>query len=681
MTRIDDPYNRPKKATGTSGSVMRLLLAFSIAMMMAAPVAGHGLPDRGADSDQQAIAWVADSALDPAPATTAPGFVPFVGRDNDAHGISYAPTPTTMYAAPGQQIVFWCPEARTFGDLPPLPLGVSDDPVVYGCPIRVYDTTYSFGNTEIAINHADHNQVAFFTLHGTPGNRNAPSDNSRTGRTHTAFTSFDQGLTWEDQPTEPGQYGGGFGDWSSGAMDSYGNVYSAYTWHLPCGSECFTSSIGMFKGPTTSERGGVMASYGRGVYVDGRDEGNFITRAHIINLPSYVPPLNTTDNKTAEPSTEDENGEEALDWDNATEERMVMVWHERAYDWTNSSTRMSAWIDAAWSHTGTENEWTRLNDTQLIGPCRDASNPVHYKDKVYVACVVERGYNARQRALVGDVDIWSINVYNGKTTFESTTRVDGGRPLLASNDRGYMAMVSYKKIASNETMQRLDITAAFGWYGHNWETLGNFGADLRRDAGGPRVPILDADVTGLALTEDEGTAVIVYKEWIDDPQAPEGIDPEDPLAHINNRLTDYNKYIVTFNQCTYPIAGAKMELGQGVDSYNAQAYVNNPAIFNDKQDGLVATRDAEGNEMVYFAVNDYGSMQYGAMFASGVSQFCALYTAPPGLPAAAIPQAIGLSQANNFLVGSAVAVPAAMMVFYLLAMRKRAPSYVAAEDK
>lgn len=617
----------------------------------------------------------------------APGADPHALLTDHAHPdhivVTTAPNPTPVYGPGGtQDIAFVCAEGNQILGLP-LPSATGDDPVVHGCPIRVYDTGYSFGNPSVAVNVNDHSEAAFFSLHGAP-TQGGPKDTSRTGLTHVTFTSDSQGLDWQDQPTDYPEGGGGFGDFASGAIDSDGNLYSAFVWNFPRGQNDFDGVLGLYKGPTTREFGGMTDAYDFGAYIDGRDPGNRISTAHAIRLPSFTPPPPPAANQSAQaPTTEDENGEVAAgDAQNATDERIVVLWHEIAADYRNATSGKSAWIDAAWTDTSGHNRWTRLNKTQLIGPCREMSNPAYYEDKIYVLCVVDRGYQERPRARVGDVDVWTIDPYTGNTSVVERTGLTGGRPLLAANEDGYMVAMSYMKdIRDDGTFEDLQINAAFGWYGKNWERLGaDLGPTLRRIGGGPNVPLIDADLTALTLTTDEPTAIFVYKEWHDDPQDVTQL-PEDPAAIINDRLTDYNKFVFTFNSCNFPIAGAKMELGTAVDSNNADAYSENPAVFNDIQDGLYTVREDGGGELTYFAVNDYGAMQFGAVVVGGTTQVCFVTPPPPVIPPLAAPQALTIASPYATAVGAAVAVPAVAMIAYLLTTKKRVPSYVAAEDR
>lgn len=637
---------------------------------------------RGATTDAQAIEDLTGFDLRPRPHVDAP----YDAEHHHASGLQVERAPGPTYGPGGtRDMEFICPSGPEVAGIPLPASGGGDDPVVMGCPLRVYDTGWSFGNPDLVVHPEDHRQAAFFALHGSAA-RDGPSERSRGGLAHTTFTTDQQGIDWQDQPLDFPD-GNGFGEYASGAMDSAGNVYAGFLWNLPSGVEDWEPVIGLYKGPTVHERGGMSDAYDYGRYILARDAMNTIREAHVIQLPSYAPlkDINATANETAPPAGEDGVGEAAYDMENATEERIVAVWHESAYDWSNSTTGLSGWIDAAWTHTGSKNEWTRLNRTEVIGPCSHGSDPAYFEDKVYVACTVDRGYADRGRARVGDVDLWSIDVFTGETELVDFTGIrGGGEPLLAINEEGYMTLIVQRDhVAEDGTYLNLEAEAAFSWYGRNWQALGDLGRGLRQMGGAENIPLLDADITALTLTTDDQTAMLVYKEWHDDPQEPQ-IDENDPdpRAFIGNHLTDYNKYVVSYNACDFPIAAAHMELGTGVDQNNAQSYQEEPGMFNDVQDGLFTVREP-GNDMelTYFAINDYGAVQFGAIQVFSASGIC--FNPPPLLttPPVPVPQALTLTSPFTAAAGAALAAPAAAMVIYLLTVKKRVAAFATAEDE
>ncbi len=595
------------------------------------------------------------------------------GAPADDGGIRMTPAPPWRpLAAPGDNggFTFRC-------ESPGLQEGYqisNDDMVVYSCPIRIYDNDYHFGSPKIAVNPSDSREAVFFALHGTPAETGS-AEQSRTGLTHVAFTTATRGLMWEDQPTDPGYPdGSSMGDFASGALDSEGNVYAAYLWHRPLGGDDWDATIGLFKGGTTRDEKSVIRSYGNPFFIDGREIGNQILAAHVAYVAEPIPVNYTAEaNETAAPSEEEDFGEEAIEIERG--DFVVATWHERAFDWRNSTTGKSGWIDAAWTNSSVRNHWLRLDDSELIGPCFDASNAVAWNGKVYVACVVDKGYKARTRAHVGDVDIWSIDPATGTTKHLGFTGLNGPNVRMAANADGYMAVLTTKVVEE----QQVDVEAAFGWYGRQWTVTGNIGPALHQMTGGR--DIVSAHVTAAELTVDQKVLYIVYKEW-NGPMDPESL--PDPAMIVDGqppRLNDYRKVIVAMSQCTFPLAATAMELGSGVDPSNYQAYMDNPEGFNDVQDGLQYVREPTGEELVYFAIADYGTMQFGAIVSAAQGDVCPVPTPLLSIPPPPVPQALSAGTPAAMYVGAAVGAASLAMIGYLLAARRRAPTLVTAEDR
>jgi hypothetical protein len=614
-------------------------------------------------------------------------------------GVQAVPlTPSAAAPGPTPPLQFRCPPTSLPESTPDPQTG---DKTTYGCPFRVYDGAngvpcipncppgsgqgqgYPLGNPQIAVNPSNEAEAVFTALHDQPA-PNGPTPRSRGGLTHTAFTTADQGLNWEDQPT---QYGGSssgvayLGESSSVTMDPQGNMYLAYLWVLPNGNATtgYGGAIGLFKAGTAHDRGSVSASYSNQKTIASRTSHNIIPRVDIVYVAPYRAPQASVANGTLAPATDAEVGQEAVVV-NHTRERVVTMWFEKAADYRNSTTGMPGWIDAAITDTSSRNSWQRLEKRQLIGPCRAASNPVAWNGLVYVACQVERGYTARSRARIGDIDIWALDPLTGNTTLVSATGLRGGRPLLATTPDGYMALLSI----TQRPDKVLDAMEAFGWYGRGWTVKGNIGPELHRMGGG--VPLNDAAITGIAVTQREKTVAIVYMEWAQRPNnapaqpPPTAPDPANPTAAYPP-LTDFRKYVVTYNECAFPLAASKLQLGTSLDPTNMDAYVKKPGTYDDFQDGLVAYREPNGEDVFYFAVNDYGAMQYGAIVTQGASAFCPVTPPLFSTAPAAIPQALATGSTASVTVGAVVGVAAVAMVTYLLTVKRRVAHFAAAEDK
>ncbi len=575
--------------------------------------------------------------------------------------------------------------------------GTSQDRTVYGCPFRVYDAMYHFGNPQIAVNPLDEREMAFFALHGDPAS-NGPTPRSRANLTHTAFTTSDQGLTWLDQPTAYGGSGAGYlGESASGAMDSAGNLYAMFLWSQPGGDaeSGYPGIIGLYKAATTHDGASLSQQYTTGHYIRSRGPTDIIANAYLVDVLPRVPEpplLNytlTANGTVPPPATQDQIGQEAAPV-NRSLERVAVVWFEKAMDYRNSTTGFAGWIDAAVTKVSGRNDWARLesqrNRTKLIGPCMDASNPVAWNGLVYVVCEVDNGYAHRTRARVGDLDLWSIDPLTGNTTFVANTGLQGGHPILAVTSDGYFALLSTTKAVGRAVSH---IEGAFGWYGTQWFTpQSDLGPALHHLAGDRDT--FDVNVNALAITQREKTIGLVYMEWqrnrtaaAPDPSQPaQPVDPQNPVpASATPHLTDYQKFIVTINECSFPqpIAASVMQLGSGVDPQNLDAYQTSPRIFDDSQDGLVAIHEPNGEDVFTFAVNDYGAMQVGSVVAAAASIPCQLPIPPANLPPPALASALALPNPAVLITGSIVGVGAAAMVTYLLTVKRRVAHFALAE--
>lgn len=623
------------------------------------------------------------------------------GRMLVSHALTPVPLDTgyrNAAAAPAQ-LQFACAEGTPQDSLQQFMDPSDPDRTVYGCPIRVYDSDYHFGNPQIAIDPDDPNAMAFVALHGNPA-PNGPTPRSRNDLTHTAFTTGNQGLSWTDQPN---QYGGGgnglafLGESASIATDSRGNNYILYLWSLPNGNVTtgYQGLIGLYKAGHSSEQNSASSSYTSGHYIRSRSPTNIIADAYVVSVPPRVPPppfanFTLTENGTVPaPANATQIGQEANPV-NRSEERVAAVWFEKAVDYRNSTTGYAGWIDATVGTVNDKNDWKRLdarfNSSQLIGPCMDASNPVAWDGRVYVACVVDNGYSHRSRARIGDIDIWALDPLTGNTTYVSTTGLRGGHPILAATPDGYFAMLTTLK--QNGTLPAR-IQGAFGYYATKWEaTSSDMGPELHRLLGG--FDTFDLNVNALAITPTEKTIAIVYMEWqqgraaqMTDPnQPPPTVDPQNP-APPSPQLFDYQKMIVSFNQCTFPqaIAASVLQLGTGIDVQNYEAYTIQASLFDDTQDGLIAHKDAIGEDVLTFAVNDYGAMQVGSILAAPASTACQLPIPPANLPPPPLATALGLPNPAVTAIGSVLGLAAISMVTYLLTVKRRVAHFAVAEAK
>ncbi|MES2155507.1 MAG: hypothetical protein V4510_10265 [bacterium] len=618
----------------------------------------------------------------------------------DADGNALAPAKCnqgTPSSGAGGPLQFCCP--TTLAPLGTSTEGIQGDRYDYtDCPFRIYDTaggvtangraatTYRFGNPQITVNRNDEREVAFCSLHGNA--IDGPTPRTRvSSQAQTTFTSHDQGITWEDQPPigTPG-----LGESASCTMDGDGNVYLGYLYSRDNGNATtgYGSALWLLKAGATRDQGSVNQAYGGGYELQGRTPMNPIQALNVVDIPPYEPPAPPANATYGPPANSTDIGKAAVSTATGPE-RVGAVWFERcteyarnvnASDACQTSRGMPGWIDAAFTTTAPDDSWDRLENRQLIGPCMDASNPVAWDGQVYVACEVERGYSARSRARIGEIDIWRIDPATGNTTLVESTHMIGGHPLLAATKDGYMVMVTTKHIGPIGA----EVHAAFGWYGTHWTDLGvDMGPQLHRLAGS--VNVRDAAVTALSISQRERTSILEYMEWqhvtnvsnLPSPIPPDPTNPQPPSVAIK----DFTKILTTFNACNPTIGAARMELGTKVDADNLDAYSEQPSIFDDSQDGLQSYTETTGEDLFYFAVNDYGAMQYGTVVTQGANTICITTPPLPSPPILASPQALTVGNPAIGPVGAMVGVTAVAGVLYLVTARRRAQYLAVAEAK
>lgn len=580
-------------------------------------------------------------------------------------------------------VTFWCPG---LDGTPALNEGTNTMTIRSTCPYRIADDADLLGSPQIAVNPDDPNSMAFFSLHGG-GSTEGPTPRSRdpspegltsvTGLSHTTFTSQDHGRSWHDNPWGTD----GFGEHAAGTMDNDGNLYISALWSKRLGEGRFNYVIKLYK-----EQDGryTIATYQPSKTFSNRADGNTISDANIVFLSAPRPePVNATDNATQNATAPAGQGDvgnstsgESYGVNNSAEDRVMAVWFEKALDWRNSTTGKSSWIDAAWTDTTPKDNWTRLADDQLIGPCMAASNPVAFNGKAYVACVADAGYTGRSRAHIGDIDVWSIDPKTGKTRLEENTRLVGGQPHMASREDGYMAIATVAVLEE----RNVDAQVAFGWYGQHWSDKQNAGSQLHSLMGNHKVR--EARVTSMALTQEKNSLFLTYMERIDT----EGEVPEPNPSTLNtdpNQVIEYRKVVTTFSQCfSGAIDAYDLQTGVARHPFNDEVIGDQTGVFDDLQDGMQFWRDpASGEERVYFAYGDHGVIQFGALVGGGSGPPCALTAPPPLLPPPPIPAALSTASPYTMMVGATVGATALAMVTYLLAAKRRTLTFSAAKDK
>lgn len=602
----------------------------------------------------------------PVPASADDGPTDCAGRGGPADGTAAQGAQTTL--------CFWCPSLE---GTPSVNDGTNTLTLRATCPYRIIDDADLLGSPQIAVNQNDPNSVAFFSLHGG-GSTDGPTPRSRdpspdgmaavTGLSHTTFTSQDMGRSWHDNPWGTD----GFGEHIAGTMDADGNLYIGALWSKRLGEGRFDYVIKLYK-----EQDGryQISTYQPSKTFSNRASGNTIDEVSLVYVPDWTPPqaANATWNQTANntaPADQSDVGNSTSGDDygqrNSADDRIMAVWFERALDWRNSTTGKSSWIDAAWTDTTARDNWTRLEDSQLIGPCMAASNAVVWGGKAYVACVADAGYNGRSRARIGDIDVWSIDPMTGKTTLEEHTRLVGGNPRMTSRPDGYMAIASARVAGPTE----IDVQVNFGWYGRIWQGPQNVGGDLHRNAGTDRVR--EARITAMALNQETNTLFLAYMERINmTAEAPE---PNPSTLNPGpGQAIEYHKILATMGECTNGLVEAyDLQLGVARHPFADGTVGDTTGVFDDLQDGMALWTDpSNGEERIYFAYGDHGVIQYGALLGDAGGIPCPVIAPPVTIPPPPIPAALSATSPATMLVGATVGATALAMVTYLLAAKRR----------
>lgn len=685
-------------------SAPRGFAAVALALVMAAPVALAILSPLPGDADPPTPGRAGGAAAVDAPADAAeriwvhPDASAVIAPWDPHVLVPPPPTPQPLAGPPGAKTMeFVCPGSSTG-----LPSNVGTVTIVYTCPRRIYDyfpganQGYLLGNIDLDVNEDDPTQFLFATLHGQSTSA-GPTSTSRTQLTHSAYPSPDSGYGFGDEWTGPGNNGGTFGDENAALITPAGDMVVAYTWS-DRSDLGFDGTLFVYKGDTLSQSSqSFMEIYGESQYaVRGHQRGAFISEPDLVYYPMPAPP-NATGNGTA-PGGAGGNGTA----DNGTapgeigqytvdipsEGLVVLTYHESLDNSSSPKTGMSGWIDIHWSRAVRANgpsAWSNLTLDQLVGPCRDASNAVVWDERVWVACSVDRGYDERRRARVGDVDLWSFDPRSQSTRFESFTGLNGDHPRLAVTDDGYFAVVTSRVVDE----QQVEVGGTVGWYGTQWSQTHQLGPILHRAMGSE--PILDAHVTAIDIAKTGRTVLAIYKEWnpVDGDLAPPQPDPTDPTAIAGVELKGTKKVAFSFDECTAPIAGAQFALGDALveatgDAYQHEALKENPGAFNDRRDGMDIARLPDGREVAWFVVGDYGAAQFAGIVVDSAANdiACPVIPPPPILPPVPpAPLATSLTSPGMYAAGAAIGAVSIAMVAYLLTLRKRAPQSVAAKDE
>ncbi len=609
--------------------------------------------------------------------------------DAQARTMRIEPALPWLTPASGPEPAFMCPSG-TEENL----LGIADPNVQViraGCPFRVIDEIDLLGSPQLAVRHDDPREMAFFSLHGaatgdgpTPRSRD-PNNAASSSQSQTTFTSFNEGWNWKDNPHGKE----GFGETAAGVMSRDGDMFISYLFSRRAGTNeadeaVFTYHFRLYKENTAKDSPGY-----KGFDIEARDPGNIIDEVNLVvvkpatQIETQEEYERYMENRTEEqesnataPSSDDDVGNYTIERDaeDYSEDIIAAVWHEKAYDYVNSPTGKSSWIDIVWTDASSRDEWHKMPDSQVVGPCRDASNPISWNGRVYVACVVDAGYAGRRGALIGDVDIWQFDLQKQEKNLMSwVPNMQDGRPRLASNADGRFVVTSTKPIGIDQPFEGMRVEMSWGWYGRRWDGAAiDVGANFYNIW---QTPIRDARVTNMVMLDDTPVVYMTFMERANTTIRDPSVNPNGPPSAA---AIEFHKAIGIFESChSNPLALYDLQVGAARHPFQDGLVGDTTGVFDDLHDGLTVVRQGghpNGKELVYFAIGDHGVIQYGALDGTHVpGQFCLQFGVPPVLftPAPAIPAPLILSTGLGVGTSMALIAPAAVGLGSLLIAKRK----------
>ncbi len=566
-----------------------------------------------------------------------------------------------------------------------------DDPNVMvlraQCPFRIIDDADLLGSPRLAVDPTDPNKVAFFSLHGgstsdgpTPRSRDPDTAVVAGGLTHTTFTSTNQGWDWEDNPHGDGAYG----EANDGLVSRDGNLFIMSLFSKPLGAQedgtrIFDYHFELYKENSIDKNPGH-----RGKRIPARMPGNVIEEVSLVlvtpptrietqaEYESYMENRTEQGENATAPSDDDDIGNHTIprDAEDTSDDLVAAVWFERAYDWRNATTGKSSWIDMVVTDASSRDDWDKIDDSQLIGPCRSASNAVGWNGRIYVACSVDAGYTGRHGARIGDIDIWQLDPVTGNKSWMSVVPgVVDGQLRLAANEEGRFALTVTNLIGVDEGVGTPDLRIVWGWHGRTWRDnfqIGHQFHDIWDQ------PLVDGRVTAIRILDNAPVAFVSFMERSNTTANPQ---PPGPNGAPEASAIEFHKAVGLFSQCSgMPESLFDLQTGIARHPFEDGLVGDQTGVFDDLHDGMDVVFDpSTGQDRLYFAYGDHGVIQYGILDVSGVFPSCTADLFPPPLftPAPPIAAPLMLSNAAGVATGLAAAVPAAVGLGSLLIAKRK----------
>lgn len=350
------------------------------------------------------------------------------------------------------------------------------------CPIRVIDAQDILGSPSVAVDPKNPDNIVFASLHGNDGD--GPTQRSRGGQVFTTHASTTHGADWEDKPFYPPQdIQPAFGEHPQVAVDYTGHVYVGSLYSIPDDDapSGFDYKIGAQKFESVDyvvDRQSTSGTYHL-EYIEPVHAGNIIEEFWFVHDP-----------KT---------------------DIMSVLWNDKR---PPNSTATKSVIGMVWTTADYRDPYHYISDEYNIGPCVDTTNPVLADSHIYIGCLVDTnqtGYKWDESPEAGQIDLFRINIPDGKPEYLGHAPIKGGNPKLGVRSDGRLFLVTAGVGADGATR-------VFGVFGRfdavsnslTWNKSNNYGPEISPAV--PGVITVEANIQDVMFREYSGVVHLLLKE-------------------------------------------------------------------------------------------------------------------------------------------------------------------------
>jgi len=355
-----------------------------------------------------------------------------------------------------------------------------------GCPVRLHVPGHVLGRPVLAMNPANPTQLVVAALGGTPAG--APTSTSRANATIFVFLSDNAGATFQRIAVDPPQPDL-LGEDVALVADAHGNLVLAALF-----------SKAADPAPT------IVAAWKPGTF----DDAGKAWPAPEVFAPWAAAASVERISLVAVPDADE----------------VVLLWDEVgvAPD-DRAPLGPGGFIRHARGPGDPAAPWALGTDEQTMGPCRQLSNALAWKEKAYFGCAAETGLWPARNLTAGRLVFASLDARNGSVAYRSKLPLQG-QPVLASLRDGRFALVVTELVNPDEV--RVVYTTAL--QAANWTGPRRLGTDLHNSTTDPSLK--DARILGMAAHRTSGLVWMLYGEV---PATP----PSGPDAPLQPRQAKY----------------------------------------------------------------------------------------------------------------------------------------------